>query len=80
MTGFSFRTGAPFGPSSDIDFYVESRQLTGGLDTSNRIPGFVYPRTIQSNYPLVGDWSKAWSDILGRKVTVGGFQPGTVPR
>jgi hypothetical protein len=31
VTGASFRTGEPFGPVSDIDFYAESEQLTNGL-------------------------------------------------
>lgn len=43
VTGSSFRTGAPFGDNSDIDFFVESSQLTDGYTTSNNIPGFVYP-------------------------------------
>ena len=31
VTGTSFKTGQPFGPASDIDFFVESAQMTQGL-------------------------------------------------
>lgn len=79
VTGRSSRTGAPFGPHSDIDFFVESQQLTQGLRTSQNIPGFVHPKYIHGNFDPIAEWAEAWSEILGRKVSVGGFQPGTVP-
>jgi hypothetical protein len=79
VTGTSFRTGLPFGPESDIDFFAESQQLTQGLKTSSNIPGLVYPRTIANNYPAVSNWAQTWSQTLGRTVSVGGFQLGTVP-
>ena len=79
VTGYSFRTGAPFGPSSDIDFFVESNQLTRGLSTSKNIPGFVYPNNIYNAFPSIAQWASDWSAILGRDVSVGGFQLGTVP-
>ncbi len=79
VTGISFRTGQPFGPASDIDFFVESGQLTQGLKTSPNIPGFVYPDLIHSTYDPIAEWSEIWSGNLGRDISVGGFQPGTVP-
>ncbi len=79
VTGASFRTGAPFGPASDIDFYVESAQLTSGLRTSQSIPGFVHPDRVMSAYPEIGAWAGQWSEALGRPISVGGFVPGTVP-
>jgi len=79
VSGVSFKTGLPFGASSDIDFFVESDQLTSGLDTSRNIPGFVSAKTINQNFSAIAQWSKNWTAILGRKVSVGGFQAGTVP-
>jgi len=79
VTGKSFRTGAPFGPASDIDFYVESEQLTSSLQTSSRIPGFVHPDRVAAAFPELAAWAKNWSGILGRDVSVGGFVPGKVP-
>jgi hypothetical protein len=79
VTGSSFRTGAPFGPSSDIDFFIQSDQLTNGLSTSRNIPGFVYPNNIYNAFPTIGNWAERWSGILGREVSVGGFRSGTVP-
>ena len=79
VTGVSYRTGKPFGPASDIDFFVESGQLTAGLKTSQNIPGFVHPKAINANFDPIAEWSQTWSGNLERKVSVGGFQPGTVP-
>ena len=79
VTGVSARTGQPFGPASDIDFFVESRQLTEGLKTQPRIPGFVHPDRINAVFDPIAEWSEIWSENLGRPVSVGGFQPGTVP-
>jgi RHS repeat-associated protein len=81
VTGFSYRTGLSFDAvkRSDIDFFVESRQLTQGLDTSLNIPGFVHPKLIRQNFLPIAEWSQRWSGILGRKVSVGGFQGGTAP-
>src|SRR5579883_426218 len=77
VTGSSFRTGAAFGPSSDIDFFIESDQLTAGLSASRNIPGFVYPSNIYRAYPLIGQWASSWSTTLGRDVSVGGFRIGS---
>ncbi len=79
VAGASFRTGPPFGPGSDIDFFVESQQLTAGLKTSSNIPGFVNPSLIHASYDPVAERAANWSEILGRKISVDGFQPGAVP-
>jgi hypothetical protein len=79
VTGQSIIKGTSFGPLSDIDFYVESGQLTQGYKTSTNIPGFVNPNKILPDYPLLDEWSRKWSNTLGRDVTPGGFVPGKVP-
>jgi hypothetical protein len=53
VTGFGARKGTEFGPQSDIDFFVESQQLTHGYSTSKNIPGFVHPNIILPEYPLL---------------------------
>jgi len=79
ITGASFKTGAPFGPQSDIDFFVESAKLTEGYRVSPNIPGFVHPKPILRDNPLLRDWSLRWQNELGRKVTPGAFVPGSIP-
>lgn len=79
VTGVSPRKGTLFGPQSDIDFFIESRQLTDGYRTSKNIPGFVHPGKILPDYPLLQDWSTTWTKTLGRDVTPGAFVPGTLP-
>jgi hypothetical protein len=69
VTGVSFRTGAPFSPASDIDFYVESQQLTSGLRTSANMefPGssgqivrdYAASRPELASSKLMGDWFPA---------------------
>jgi hypothetical protein len=87
VTGVSYRTGDPFrqttdpGPpvvyASDIDFFVESNQLTNGLETSRK--GFVYPGDLQKAYSGIAGWAETWTANLGRKVSVGGWQTGRLP-
>ncbi|WP_157768638.1 hypothetical protein [Burkholderia ambifaria] len=79
VTGYSLTKGTPFGPRSDIDFFVESRQLTDGYRASRNIPGFVHPNKILPDYPLLQDWAARWTSTLGRDVTPGAFVPGTLP-
>ena len=79
VTGSSYRTGAPFRPASDVDTFIESAQLTEGLSTSKKIPGFVHPDKIMDAYPLLGQWATDWSKILGRDITPGAFTLGNVP-
>jgi hypothetical protein len=79
VTGVSLTKGTPFGPQSDIDFFIESKQLTDGYTTSKNIPGFVHPGKILPDYPLLQDWSTTWTNTLGRDVTPGAFVPGTLP-
>jgi RHS repeat-associated protein len=78
VIGISSETAAPFSAASDIDFFVESSQLTEGFQTSRNIPGFVHPDKISSSFDAIAEWSQIWSENLGRSVSVGGFRPGTV--
>lgn len=76
VTGVNFKTGAPFGTASDIDFFVQSPQITGGLKGSRNILGTVHPNRILKQYPELRNWSSKWSDILGRPVKPAGVVPG----
>ena len=79
VTGQSLTKDTPFGPQSDIDFFVESSKLTEGYKTSKNIPGFVHPNKILPDYPLLEKWAEEWSQIIGREITPGAFQPGMLP-
>ncbi|EPG75209.1 intein N-terminal splicing domain protein [Leptospira fainei serovar Hurstbridge str. BUT 6] len=79
VTGESFKSGRTFGPHSDIDVFVESNSLTKGIGTSKNIPGFVHPKNLQELHPELKTWSNKWQSILGREVSVGGFQTGKLP-
>ncbi|VVG72517.1 hypothetical protein PAP18089_03513 [Pandoraea apista] len=79
VTGYSLTKGTQFGPQSDIDFFIESGQLTDGYSTSRNIPGFVHPNKILPDYPLLQDWSTNWTNTFGRDATPGAFVPGTLP-
>ncbi len=79
VIGSSLTKGTQFGPQSDIDFFVESQQLTKGYTTSKSILGFVHPNKILPDYPALQQWSNSWTQTLGRDVTPGAFKPGTVP-
>jgi hypothetical protein len=74
ITGRSFATGAPFNAASDIDFFLASSAMRGFPINSY---GLVYPSVLGRAFPALGEWSAAWSNTLGRSVTVGGF--ATVP-
>ena len=79
VTGQSLTKGTPFGPQSDIDFFVESSKLTEGYKTLKNIPGFVHPNKILPDYPLLEKWAEEWSQIIGREITPDAFQPGMLP-
>jgi hypothetical protein len=79
VTGYSLTKGTQFGSQSDIDFFVESGQLTDGYKVSKNIPGFVHPNKILPDYPLLQEWATKWTNILGRDVTPGAFVPGMLP-
>ena len=79
VTGYKYTTGAPFGPASDIDVFVESNTLTQGLRSSSTIPGFVKPEVFMSENSAISSWAQKWSNILGREVSVGGFPAGGLP-
>jgi large repetitive protein len=81
VTGFgsnpnSIRFGAPFGPASDIDFFVQSATLTNNF---KRQPGFVHPDQLLKAYPELDTWSRTWSDLLGREITPAAWKPGALP-
>jgi RHS repeat-associated protein len=80
VTGASSK-GVPFDSirKSDIDFFVESKQLTQGLKTQPNIPGMVHEDKISKAFAPIANWSQRWTLILGRKVGVAGFQPGMGP-
>ena len=80
VTGRSLTKGTSFGPESDIDFFVESSKLTERYKASKRIPGFVHPDKILPDYPLLEKWAEKWSEIIGRAITPGAFQPGMLPK
>lgn len=71
--------GRLWGPESDIDFYVESEQLTRGMKTSSQIPGMVHPTAVMRKHPELRAWAQKWSAELGRKISPAGYVPGTVP-
>lgn len=79
VTGVSLTKGTPFGPKSDIDFFIKGRQLTEGYKTSQNIPGFVHPIKILPDYPLLQDWSTTWTNTLGRDATLEAFLSGMLP-
>jgi hypothetical protein len=79
VSGVSYDTGAPFGPTSDIDVFIESSSLTKGLATSEKMPGFVKPESFEAAHPELAAWSEKWQTILGREISVGGFQTGSLP-
>lgn len=62
--------------ASDIDVYVELTQDIG-LKVSKNIEGFIHPSRLLDKYPALQNWSQKWSQILGREITPGAFNPGT---
>jgi hypothetical protein len=79
VTGESLTKGTPFHAKSDIDIYVESKQLTDGFKTSGNIEGFVHPGKIFKKYPILEEWTVKWKAILNRDITPGAFVPGSLP-
>ena len=84
-TGFSrkggeFRMEAQNGlKPSDVDVGIEFNEPVSGITTSKNQPGFIHPDKMMKNYPDLQVWSEKWSEILGREITPGGWQPGTLP-
>jgi len=62
--------------SSDIDVYVELTQEIG-LKASENIEGFIHPGKLFEKFPALEKWSEKWSQVLGREITPGAFNPGT---
>jgi hypothetical protein len=79
VTGVSLTKGTSFHLDSDIDFFVESGQLTEGFSTSRNIPGFVHPGKFLSDYPLLQEWATTWGNTIGRRIILGAFTPGALP-
>ena len=78
--GGEFRWEATNGlPASDIDVAIEFKN-TINMTTSKNLPGFIHPDKVLKSYPELKGWSIKWSDILGRDITPGGWQPGTLPK
>lgn len=76
--GGSFRIEAQNGlKPSDIDVAIELNKPIENITTSKNQPGFIHPNKMMKNYPELQAWSEKWSDILGRDITPGGWQPGT---
>jgi len=67
-------------PPSDIDVAVELKTPVTNITTSKNQPGFIHPDKMLKTYPELKTWSEKWSEILGREITPGGWQPGTLPK
>jgi len=61
---------------SDIDVFIEARNLRGSTPRSP----FTHPAYLQRQYPALQKWSQKWTKELGRPISVGGWQPGSLPR
>ncbi|WP_046243446.1 hypothetical protein [Hymenobacter terrenus] len=75
--GGSFRTKAQNGLNpSDVDVFIE---LSDDIDLtdSKSIPGFIHPDKIAKRYPALKQWSKKWTQKLGREISPGVFKPRT---
>ena len=68
--------GQPFGPTSDIDLFVESAVAVNAF---KKQPGFVHPDKMINAFPGLDVWSQRWSDILGRPVSPAAWKPGARP-
>lgn len=67
--------GRPFGPRSDIDFFVQSSQITERFGGKR----FIHPDELIDALPALEAWSKKWTQELGRKITPAAWQPGSLP-
>ncbi|MCL2717024.1 MAG: hypothetical protein FWD68_21380 [Alphaproteobacteria bacterium] len=61
---------------SDVDVFIEAKGFLGSKPSEP----FTHPDVLQKQYPELGDWSKKWTKQLGRPISVGGWQPGVLPR
>ena len=68
--------GKPFGPTSDIDLFVQSAQAVGQFKNQ---PNFIHPDKVIDAFPNLESWSQTWSDILGRPVSPAIWKPGALP-
>ena len=67
--------GRPFGPKSDIDFFVQSAQITERFQGKK----FIHPDELIDAFPALEAWSKKWTQELGRKITPAAWKPGSLP-
>ena len=78
--GGGFRMEAQNGlKPSDVDVGIEFNNPVSNITTSKNQPGFIHPDKMMKNFPELKAWSEKWSNILGRDITPGGWQPGTLP-
>ncbi len=61
--------------ASDIDVFIELAQKVG-LNASGKTEGFIHPMKLMKEFPALQQWSQKWSEILGRQITPGGWNPG----
>ncbi|NLW47278.1 MAG: hypothetical protein GXY86_08080 [Firmicutes bacterium] len=77
--GGNFRMEAQNGlKPSDIDVGIEFSDTVQNITTSKNQLGFIHPDKMMKNFPELKAWSEKWSEILGREITPGGWQPGTL--
>ncbi|MFT4171341.1 MAG: LysM peptidoglycan-binding domain-containing protein [Rhodocyclaceae bacterium] len=69
--------GNPFGPDSDVDFFVQSQKLVDGF---KKTPDFIHPEQVIKKYPELAKWSARWTEILGREITPAAWKPGALPQ
>ena len=75
--GGAFRVNPQNGfEASDVDAFVELSEDID-LKASENIPGFIHPNKLFKRYPALKNWSRKWTQKLGREITPGAFKPGT---
>jgi hypothetical protein len=59
-----------------VDVFIELKEDID-LTDSKSIPGFIHPDKLAKRYPALKQWSKKWTQKLGREITPGAFKPDT---
>ena len=62
--------------ASDIDLFFELDDDIAGLTVSTQQPGFIHPDKLTKKVKGLKEWSKKWTQKLGREVTPGAFKIG----
>lgn len=78
VTGYSDYKGTLFHAESDIDFYLQSAQVSKMENFKNK--NFVHPRTLHESLPELKEWSNRWRAILNRPISVAAFAPEKLPK